>query len=334
MSYQEYLNKNIDRYQELKNQYDEIITSDKYQSIISTMPFDFLKARYIIEMLSLFKETDGKMSFTFTSGEEAITTFKSIINFKNISENILDSASFMAEFIEVCENINKLVDESPYLLDSLKVDISPRISRMTKDCLVQIPEYTSLKTKKFRLGFIESCIGCLSAGELNKVLMEGIIKGNDLDKISLTGSPHYEENIRYLCEITGHAQLVTKNYNLNLRGTSFKDDKGIDRQKYLADLKHQMNNGIIPHLRAEIYTYYPEENCHGEPAIRILNNNNVIGHIARDIAIGIVEEYENPQFKVILKSITGGDKVNYGCNIDLQLLAPKFKEKQEDALEK
>lgn len=329
--YKEKLQDSLNKYIEMKKQFDKIISSDSYQVAASSMPFDFLKARYIIETLQLFKNADDSFMINIANGDEAIVMFKNIIDFKNTADQILNGASVLMQAFDIMEEINDFVSKDPYMSISnvLYINGYEKLKNLANDCLKEIPQYQSLKTKRFRIMFIESCINSLSKDELNKVLVAGIIKGTDLDKIRLTGSELYENNIKYLCEITGHDQFIVKTYREKLKGVTFSNDDGTDRQKYLKELKNQLDNNQIPYLKANLCEFIPPNKI-PEPSIKITWNGNIIGFIPKEIAADIASSYKEPQFKVKIEGISSGDDIPYGCTVKLDVISYKFKDKTED----
>lgn len=210
--YKEKLQDSLNKYIEMKKQFDKIISSDSYQVAASSMPFDFLKARYIIETLQLFKNADDNFMINIANGDEAIVMFKNIIDFKNTADQILNGAS---------------------------------------------------------------------------VLMQAF-------------------------------DIIT-----------FSNDDGTDRQKYLKELKNQLDNNQIPYLKANLCEFIPPNKI-PEPSIKITWNGNIIGFIPKEIAAEIASSYKDPQFKVKLEGISSGDDIPYGCTVKLDVISYKFKDKTED----
>ena len=323
MLYKENLEKSMDNYNKLKEQYEKLVYSDKFYQVSASMPFDFLKGRYIIETLALYKDMDGQARLNFRSGDDAVQRFLDITDFKNHIEDILDGAAFVMEVAEVEKQINTLVSSTPYLSSSLEVPTLGRLENIANDCVKELPMYKSLMTKEFRIGYIESCIQSLPKNELSKLLTARIIKDTDLDKISLTGGKQYEENIKFLCEITGHKEIIEKNFVQRLKGVKANDDNGISRQDYLKEISKMIREGKTPDINVVPCIYTPEMG-NPEPSIKIMWDDKCIGFMPKEVAKNLSEAYENPQYKASIKNIIGGNDIAYGCEINFSVISPKY----------
>lgn len=336
MNYEKNLQKSLDEYQKLKDEYDSFVTSDRFRTIKATMPFDFLKAKYLLEILSLYDELEGKVRLNFVSGDEAALIITDLVKFKKIAPNILEDASYIVEASKLSDKINELVRTNEYLSSSMMVEAPGKISKIASECLEQIPTF-KLK-KEFRFGFIESCINSLSEPELNKLLAKKIIKSSDLDKISLKGSEKYEKNIAYLAEITGHS-IIKKQLIKTLKGVSFANPDGTKRQDLLKALKTYQASGKTPHLSGVFEMFTPDMGA-PEPSVRIMwddyvDGDNTLGFLPREVAENIHKNYkDNTTYKVELKDIRGGGDVAYGIEINFNIIATEYQEEIEKGQEK
>lgn len=334
MNYKESLQESLNRYEELKKKYDEMIGDKIFDYIRTTLPFRFLKARYIIETLALYQELNTRI--TCKTGEEAVTQYNDICKFKNEKDELLDHAAYMQEVIQLKNEINALVNDNPYLSANMSLPSFGRLERIIQDCLKEIPRYKELMTIAFRTNFIESCLESLNENDIALLLEKKVIKPKDLDTINLSGSEKYQHNIQYLCEITGHTEICIKSIQTKVKGTTFKNDDGTSRQDILKEMDAYMKKEKkSPELKAVAYTYTPE-NGTPEPAVKIMWQDKTIGGIAKDIVKDISNSYLNPHFAVELKKINGGqDGLNYGCDIELKIyssdmLKSNTEEREED----
>lgn len=341
MKYEELLQKNLNEYTDLNNKYQEMIQSEKMRQVMYNVPFDFLKCRFILDTLSVYsdlsktsKDNANAIRINFTSGNEAIQRFLDIVNFKNVANSILEDATFVVELSKLQKQINNLVQDSAYLSPSMMVEPLGKLEKIAEDCLKEIPQYKSLMTKEFRLSYIESCIDSLSKEDLSKLLAARIIKGKDLDKITLTGSEKYLDNVKYLCEITGHTKIIEKSYPITLKGVSFKDDNGTSRQDYLKEIKQMLSKNETPNIKVVASMYKPDIGPE-EPSIHIVwNDTKCLGHLPKETAKELAQKYENPNYEAKVTEITGGGQnCNYGCKIEFNILSSKFKENQEEVHE-
>ena len=328
MSYSNNLKKSMEEYQNLLTEYKEMTESEQYAEIVRTMPFEFVNGLNICNLLTSFNNDSNTAKMNFQSAQDAEAIYNRIIDFRNKYQELLENADFVIEAKSKADAVNDLVANNLYLPTSLKIRSDTFIESLAKECIEQIPHYPELLTKKFRNRFTESCIECLSNEELDKLVMNHIIKSNNLDMIAPVGSKQYEEHLSHLCHILHHDEIVMASYKQSLKGTSFENEDGTKRQEILTRLDAIVKEGKTPILEAEQYIFHPEVGK-DEPAIRILWNNDVIGYIAKDVVLDILGKYKNPGFKVELKEITGGngidhrDKQNilYGCNVDLKVFS-------------
>lgn len=313
------LKHNLDAYESLKAQYDEMTGKEEFDYIVTTLPFRFLKARYILETLALYAEL--KAQITVKTGEEAVTQYFDIIGFKHEKDELLDHAAYMQEVISLKNQINALVKGNPYLTEGMTLPDFGRLEVIVHDCLKEVPRYQSLMTKAFRIHFIESCLNTLHENDLNHLLKNRVMSAKDLDHIRLTGSEKYMHNIRYLCEITGHEKICVKEVTTKIKGTSFKNEDGSDRQSYLKALAGYAWGGKTPKLMARPYLYQSEGK--EEPAIGVFWEDKCLGNIAKEIATEILTTYENPELEVTFDRVVGGKDSNlsYGCQIVLKVYA-------------
>ena len=332
MSYTDSLKKNMDLYNEKLEEYQKIVESEKYAEIQRTMPFDFVMALNLCNLLEFFND-DKESRMDFKSAQDASAIYNRIIGFRNEYEELLENADFVVSAKVDADEINALVDENIYLPGSLKIQADSFLNTLAKECIKEIPKYKSLLSKKFRNRFTESCIESLPAEELDKLVMNHLIKTEHLDMISPIGTKEYEDHLSHLCHVLNHNEIIVASYKQTLKGTSFDNEDGTKRQDILKELEEaiKQNGAKAAKLTAEQYLYVPEVGKE-EPAIRISWNGKTIGNIAKDVVFDILNKYKNPEFKVELKEITGGNhtceplnsakpaqNIYYGCNVDLKV---------------
>lgn len=329
MSYQTQYSNSLTIYQEKLEEYKKLTENSKYSEIVDSMPFDFLEAEQFCDKLSLFAEMgkgSAKARMSFTSAEDAIIFYKKLISFKNKTGELLENASCIVDVGQKAADLNFYVENNPYLGADYKIAINETITDIAGRCLRKIPDYPKNMTKEFRWHFIESAIYSLPIPEIDKLVQAKVIKGTDIDHISLTEEKNdYQAKITHLCAITGHTQPIIASYPLKLKGVTFPNADGSSRQEHLKALKEYVDahpGEVIP-LSTESYTYQPEIGD-AEPAVRIFWGTREIGNIPRVAAEELQEKYNHPQCTAVLKSVTAPDNLNAGCTIILNVIAPQL----------
>ena len=327
MGYKEQYNKSLSEYKEIMANYEKIITSPRYHEILSTMPFEFLNAIQLCEQLSLFQKLETKPKMSFSSLDEAKVFYRNLIHFNKKTEKLLEDASYIAEVGRLAKMVNDCAVNSPYLGKTFCIEVNTEITELAKKCLSEIPRFPDILTKKFRWNYIESVILSLDKNDLKSLVESKVIKANDIDHICLiTENQDYYEKIKYLCEVLNHPQPIMQTYQLKLKGVTFPNDDGSSRQENLTMLKkyNEEHPDSIISLTAESYTYVPEIGD-PEPAIKIAWDGKVIGNIGNDVVEEISKKYKSPQMTATLEKVSGGDdKMNFGCVIKLNIIAPGY----------
>lgn len=336
MTYAEKYQHDLEKYNHLLKNYEELITSPKYHEIISTLPFEFLKALHLCETLTLYDSLKKKPRMKFSSLEEVKVFYKNLTSFNNTVNGLLEEASYLVKIGKWANNINDFIDKSAFLNDSFYIVPNDEVINLARRCLLEIPKYPQLLTKKFRWNFIESAIYSLKLEDLKELVTLNIIKPNDLDHISLIEEKNnYQEKIKELCILLNHPEPIIASYDLKLKAVTFDNEDGSSRQENLKALKFYAENHPneqIP-LTTNIYTYVPEIGA-PEPAISVAWDGKIIGNIARVAAEEIVTLYNSPQMKATLNMVSGSREkdMKFGCNIHLEVIAPKYvKEESLDA---
>ena len=339
MEYKSNLQKSLDQYEALRSKYDALTNTEEFDYINSTLPFRFLRARYLSEILLLYQETTAQIQFKTSA--EATQQYRDIVNFKHEKDDLLNHASFMAEVIAMKDEINELVAENPYLTPSMSLPSFGRIEYIVKDCLKETPNYNKLLNKEFRFHFIESCIASLPQNEIAYLLQSKVILNSDLDKVPLTGSDHYMNNLQYLREITGHTEICVKEIHTRIHGTTFLNEDGSNRQEYLQELSKALAEQTNIKLTAQLYDFIPDGG-NPEPAIKIMWNHKCLGNISKDVVANIMKQYDQPYFKVEFEELIGGnskgnENIHWGCKINLKVYAKQLlqeNDKTEETPEK
>ena len=334
MSYKKDYADQLTRYQEMLKEYEKITTDPHYMSVCEEMPFVFLDAKHKAETLELYRDLGNKNEtpFKFDHADEAIIFFNSIIELRKKRDEILENASIIVRAGEMAKDINQFVENSPYLPNDLCVGENSRLVNIAKDCLEKLPKYPTLMTKAFQKSFIESCIECLEPEGLDKIVETAYIKAKDMSNIRLTGSEKYEANIAYLQNKFNLAELICEHRTIRLAGTTKPNEDGSSKQEFLAqaaeykgDIELKCKNGL----------FYKKELGKEVNSVEISWDGHTLGYVPQGVVDEMFAKYGDPQFKAEFKKIVGGGQgINYGCEVELGVIAKEYTKEEEKEEEK
>lgn len=323
--YKNEYDKSMETYKKLMSEYEEIVNSEKYRSVCETMPFDFLNAKQKADTLNLFHEVGGNSPFHFKRADDAISFMYGFVDVKNGLEELLNGASYVASAEKKAEEINDLVECSPYLPSNLKLSSDNYIYGIARDCLKTLPSYHALLNSQFKKAYVESCIESLSVSGLQKLISAKIIGKKDIEIVRASGSNGYREKMNAVREAFGMENLYYEKHDINLAGTTFKNEDGTERQKLLAEMK----NASDVELTVEKGTWQKapgvEKACAG-----VLWEGKTIGFVPQGTVDAMIEKYKNPEYEATLKEVVGGGDVNYGCNVELGIVAKELNQNKEE----
>ena len=320
MSYLENLKTVMDEYEGKVEKYNEMINSDWFNEIKATAAFEYILGLHVCELLEYFNNDDSA-KMKFSSAQDAAATYSRIVEFRKKKENVLDSADKVMTAKKMADEINDLVASNPYLPSTLCIEYDKNLGSLAEKCIQKLPKYDALLSKKFRNKFTEFCIESLPNEELDQLVAAKIIKANNLDMISPTGSEVYEQRLRHVCDLLGRESIAIAEYNHKLRGVSFDNEDGENRQEILKCMSEAVERGEKIELTAEQYTYVPDVG-ESEPAIRILWNGKTIGNVSRGVVKDILEKTDSAiSIMADFVAITGGGSVSYGCDVNIDVYA-------------
>lgn len=325
MSYTKEYTKDMNNYTNLLKKYQDMISTEEYHDICQTMPFTFLNAKQTAETLELYKDIGKNSIFHFKRADEAIVFYNTICDLKRNVDTLLENASYIVEAGKIADEINKTVENSVYLQNTLKVDVSSRIVEIAKECLNLLPNYPNLMTKSFLYSFIENCINCLNKEGLDQLIDLKIMKSAYMNEIKLTGSEFYKENLSYLQKKFNLPVLLNEHHVIRIKGTTFKNEDGSDRQEILKRISEEKN----PVTLECFSTIYTPEIGNPEKSIEVHWKGQCIGFIPKDIVKEVYEKYDNPQFTATFKEILGGKDISYGCQIEFGIIAKEYNKSKE-----
>lgn len=326
MNYTEALQEHTNKYNELKTKYDEMILSNQYARITSSMAFEFLSAKQTCETLEVFNELQNSPRLNFNSVEEAEVLSRNISRYTRSSKTLLDDAAYLNTVATLAEQINALVNTSPYLNKSLGVCHDKRLSQLAYECLEKIPKFPKYASFEFRYHFVESCLFCLKEEDMDKLVARKVIKAKDVEHLSRIENPEteeekkYEANLAHLCLILNRPVPLVEVKTVRLKGVTFKNEDGSNRQDVIKEIAEAKKNGQTIKLDTEEYIFQdPEKKIEAQPAIRILWNGKVAGNLAADLVKSIKEDYINPTVEAEYGVITGGSDDFKALGMEIKL---------------
>lgn len=319
MSYPDNFKKYMESYKLLKDQYDSLTESDKYTEAYSKAPFELISAISICDTLKFFNNDDPQRRMEFTSAKDASSIYFEIINFRHKKDKVLEQADILIQAGDMESQINKLIEETPYLPQSLLIDIDTQTYEMAKECTKKIPEYPKLLSKKFRDRFTESCIEYLSMEELDALLLDKTIRNENLDTVVPFGSEQYNKHLLHLCSVFGRDSILANEMKLSLRGVTFPNDDGTSRQELLKQIKEALSSGQKVNVTTTQCMFTPKLGT-PEPSVQIDWNGKTIGFLAKDVAQHLAElPSTSTSLKTEILNVTGGGDVVYGCDVNLKV---------------
>lgn len=328
MGYKNEYDKSMETYKKLVEEYEQIVNSEKYKEVCETMPFDFLNANQKFEVLKLFHTVGDNSRFHFKRADDAISFLNGFLDVRRGMDGLLDGASYVASAEEKANEINELVETNPYLPSNLKLDTDNFIFDVSRKCLKVLPSYPLLMNVSFKKAFIESCVEELSVAGLQKLVSAKMINQKDIEVVRASGSKEYKEKMNALREMLGFDNLYYEKHNIKLAGTSFKNDDGTDRQKILAELQNADNTELT--TEKGIYEKSPGVE---KPFVAINWDGKTIGYVPQGTVDVMAEKYKNPEYEANFLEVTGGGDVNYGCNVELGVIAKDLSVTNEKSAE-
>ena len=320
MSYSESLHSCMNEYEQKVESYNAIVNSDRYNELRATAAFEFILGLHICELLDCFNNNNSA-KMKYSSAQDAAAIYSRIVEFRNKKDEILDAADEVMKVKTLADEINELVSTNAYLPKTLLIEYDKNLCDLAEECLKHVPDYDKLLSKKFRNKFTESCIESLPNEELDQLVATKYIQAKNLDMISPTGSITYEKRLRHVCTLLGRESIVIAEYDHKLRGVSFDNEDGVNRQEILAKMHEAVTNGENIKLEVERYEYTPEGSP-SEPAIRVLWNGQAIGNLSRTVVQDILGKTDAPiTVTANFVQLTGGGSVSYGCNVNVNVYA-------------
>lgn len=331
--YEQLYKNSKEAYDNAHAKYLNIINSKEYIESIYSAPFDFLKALYLSKRVELFNDAPAgkKPHFTLTSLQEAISTYKDIMLYKENITDLLDKATIINQAADIADKINNMVELSNYLDDNLLISYDAKIASLAKECVKELPRTAKFITSDLRESFLLDVATCIKEEPAIALLCQKkMFKRADLNVIyHLAVTDEQKEGLNRLYKAFNVETTPLLSTSLRLKGVTFEGKNGDDRQNNIALLKEYIQNTKeAPALAVEPFTYIPDIGS-PEPAVRILWGERDLGFLPKDVAAEIHDKYDGKIINTSVKQIVGGDTVSYGLEVNLEIIDPILEEEKE-----
>jgi superfamily II helicase len=321
--------KSMETYKKLMTEYETIVNSEQYKEVCDTMPFDFLNAKQKVDTLKMFDEIGAKGKLHFKRAEDAISFMYGFVDVKNGMDDLLNGASYIVSAEDKAKQINHLVENNPYLPSNLKMPVGCYIHGVARECLKVLPSYPLLLKQGFKTLYVESCIDCLTLSRLKKLVESKMITKKDIGIVKASGSDEYKNKVNALREMFGLEHLFYEKHDINLVGTTFKNDDGSSRQDILADMK-DVENIELTTQKGKFQKAPGVE----KDSVAVQWEGKTIGFVPQGTVDAMIEKYNNPEYDAKFQKIVGGGAVSYGCEVELGIIAKELAlQKEEEAVQ-
>ncbi len=325
MNYKANLQNDLQSLETLKSQLEELKSKDSLEKHTVSM-YDMIRATNIVDKMKTFN-VEQSTQIRFKSVNDCITDFFDIYTFSKQIDDILETANFYTEMYKICDKINTLIDNSPYLNDTLKEDIDVKTQRLSNEVLKEVINFSKYKTPALRKNLAEAAIRSVSIDELPNLVNAHLVVPEILDHISIEGDKEYKDKIDSLCTMLCRDKITIKKYkNIRLKGVTFEG-----RQENIKLLSEANPDDRVLTVKPDMFKT-PAGII--EPSVEIKWNDKSLGFLAKQIAQEIYDRQKvNSSYEATFKEVVGGGDVCYGLAIDFTdsfLINPSDKENEEE----
>lgn len=330
MTYDQHYEKAKKEYDTLCEHYENYIDNPEYMIAVYEAPFSMMRTLYLANRIDLYTKAakDKKPMFKFNSVQEAISTYHDILNYDKNIEDLLNQASLIVSTNEAAEAINAFVQKSVYLDNGLQIhqDIENKdIVSIATDCLTILPKCSKEITQDFKTSLL--CEMMLQFEEPQIVLLasKGIFTPDDIPNIlerETTSNDKFKKNLAVLCKGFHITSIPIQKFDVNLKGVTFNNDDGINRQEHLKEL----NNVIsvlkqFPEITLVPNIFTPKVGD-PEPSVSVYWGEKLLGFLPKDVAKALHEQYKDFPLSASIVKIVGGNDVTYGLTVHIDVYEP------------
>ena len=324
--------KALNNYATLYAKYKHVTDNPEYSQAIVETPFLFLRALYLSKRIDMYMDADERTKpvFKFESLQEALSTYRDTIHFDEFINDILDKAALISTADAIAQKINQYVDMSIYLGNELLIKRNEQVSEIAKDCIKSLPETANKIDDKIKLAILHDMCLCFTPEQVAALGKKGVFTKENVNALfTIGGDDKYKANIEAIMKAIGMEMATIKTAEISVKGTTFKNDDGSERQGILKELDEHIKAGKPVNITIQKYTYKPDMGKE-EPAAYVIWDDKIIGNLPKEVSAEIDKDYKDNLLSATFKCVKGGGDVNYGADIILNIYANKEETKALD----
>lgn len=310
-----YYNTIYDKAKEKLISYNDSLSNMKkkfeYEKLCAVYSDKLLQATYFLKKLDLIQKMPSCIPVTLSTAKDYLELFDSMKTYAQCQQDLSEQASKLFMLRQNMECIKTFVKDRPFLTGYEAEEFPKVISDLVNDYF----DYSTrdLITKDLANLLLTQAIQTVSVDDMKTLIDAGLFDSFSLENIST--SDKNIGNIKLLSDYL-RQDVTTNKVITKLRGVTFKNEDGSNRQDYLEELQK-----ACLHEKQDITIEpYQFKNSNGteEPAAKVLWGDKCIGNLSADLIKTISQAYQNPVYSgKLVKVAGGGDNINFGCTLEL-----------------
>lgn len=318
----------MNNYNKLLKQLEAITKTEIYEKAIYDMPFSLLRTLYLAQRIEIFTEApeNKKPEFKYTSIQDALVTYRDMVQYKKNLNALLDAASLILEADKIVDKINTYVKLSDYLNDSLLIKKHDNLTKIAKECIDTLPKCQDSITTELRYALLKDMLNQFKEDQILILLDKKIITPKDYNHFAkLNYSENFKNNLTFICKHFGLSEKLLFAQEFRLKGVSYLNEDGTNRQDILKNLKEVSEKDSTVSLQLRPFIYRPPLGS-PEPAVAVLWEGKELGYLPKEISAQLHNEYKDNTSDVEFVKVLGGEKndttgktMNYGLCIKLSI---------------
>lgn len=318
----------MNNYNNLLKQLETITKSEIYENAIYDMPFALLRTLYLANRIEIYSEApeNKKPAFRFDSIQEALATYRDIIQYKSNLNSLLNTSSLILEADKLTDKINTYVRLSDYLNDSLLIKKQYNITKLAKECIDTLPKCKDSITKELINSLVKDMVNQFDEKYIKILLDKKIINEKNYNYLSkIDGSEKFKKNISFISNYLGLSEKLLFSQEFRLKGVTYKNEDGTDRQTILKELQEKAATNPDIKLQLQPFVYTPKLG-NPEPAVAVLWEGKELGYLPKEISNQLHNEYKDNSSEIQFMKVLGGSSkeeqerdIKYGICVKLSI---------------